>query len=116
LPPRLREPRERAAGATQSDPHKAPRMRGRPAGIEAISGAQLEVVEALASVSSSRRCAHLYALGLFVADLGGGRLAKVPSTWDFDCRGGRIRTAGLLLPKQARCQAALRPVRWMLTR
>ena len=29
-------------------------------------------------------------------------------------RGGRIRTAGLLLPKQARCQAALRPVRSIL--
>jgi hypothetical protein len=50
----LREPRERAAGATQSDPHKAPRVRGRPSGIEGISGAQLEVVQALASVSSSR--------------------------------------------------------------
>lgn len=76
MPPRLREPRERAAGATQNDPHKAPRVRGRPAGIEGISGAQLEVVHPLASVSSSRRCAHLYALGLFVADLGWRAVSK----------------------------------------
>jgi hypothetical protein len=34
-----------------------------------------------------------------------------PLVWNLLCsRGGRIRTAGLLLPKQARCQAALRPV------
>ena len=75
MPPRLREPRERAAGATQNDPHKAPRVRDRPAGIEGISGAQLEVVP-VASVSSSRRCAHVYALGLFVADLGWRAVSK----------------------------------------
>jgi hypothetical protein len=76
VPTRLREPRERAAAATQNDPHKAPRVRDRPAGIEGISGAQLEVVQALASVSSSRGCAHLYALGLFIGRSGGRAMSK----------------------------------------
>ena len=70
---------------------------GCPSGVHGCRGHRPQSVEALEGPKST------------VVPTGQGTQICCEATNTYG-RGGRIRTAGLLLPKQARCQAALRPV------